>query len=113
MGELIQLMRGAQKRWPKLASGARRHTLRIRHGHERHLPGGAMAICYSTHGKAQLMLLNPAFSGLRQRSVSLGAVITLERGVTLQVVASAVPDTLLLIIQDSRPAGIVEAGDFA
>lgn len=113
MGELIQLMRNAQKPWPKLASGARRHTLRIRHGDERHLPGGAMAICYSTGGRPQLMLLHPAFSGLKQRSVRRGTVITIERGVTLQVLSSAVPDTLLLIIQDSRPQGTVEAGDFA
>lgn len=113
MGELIQLMHGAHKPWPKLAAGARRHTLRIRHGHERHLPGGGLAICYSTGGKPQLMLLNPAFSGLKQRSVRLGTVIKIDQGVTLQVVASAVPDTLLLVIQDSRPQGIVEAGDFA
>ena len=113
MGELIQLMRRAQKPWPKLATGARRQTLRIRHGHERHLPGGAMAICYSTHARTKLMLLNPAFSGLRERDVKTGSVIELEQGVTLQVVASAVPDTLLLIIQDNRPEITVAEGDFA
>lgn len=113
MGELVQLGCRLGSAWPKLAKGTRRTLLRIRHAEEQRLPGGAHAICHSANCRPALMLLSNSWGRMRERNLRPGRIVPLTDGVTLQVIASAVPDSLLLLVLDSRPEMTVATGDRA
>jgi hypothetical protein len=109
MGEVVYLATRSRQRWPAVPATGSRKTLRIRHGQERHLPAGAVALCYtSAVGKPAIMLLSSAGVRLRERNLGAGQQIGLTAGVELHIVQSAMPEQLLLVVVDTRPAAFRE-----